>query len=85
MEHHLLDAVLESHSAGVAGPARAPQLQQHNTILKSPEVDIATILLDCRANTRFEQFLDHGHDFIVIFVVCQSILGALLALASLAL
>lgn len=68
MHQHRLNAILQRHSARVASPASAPQLQHDNTILKTPQLDITTILLDRGADTGLQQLLDHADNLIVLLV-----------------
>lgn len=78
MHQHRLNAVLQRHRTRVAGPARTPQLQHHNTIREAPELDITTIFLDRRSDAGFQKLLDHTDNLLVFLTVCQCFLVATL-------
>lgn len=73
MHQHGLNSILQRHSARVASPACAPQLQHDNTILKAPQLDITAVLLNRRTDAGLQQFLDHAHDFVVVLIVSERI------------
>ena len=74
VHQHALDTVLERHRARIARPARSAQLELNNSILEPAELDIATVLLNSRANPRLQQLLDHAHHLAIVLVVRQAIL-----------
>lgn len=80
---HRLNAVLQSDSARVAGPASAAQLQHHNTVLEAPKLNVASIFLDCRPDSCLQELLDHADNFVIFFIVAERfLLAALLRVLS---
>jgi hypothetical protein len=83
MHQHALNTVLEGHSTGIAGTARAPQLKHDLSVVEATELNVAAVFLDSGADTCVEEFLDHADDFVVVFVVGEAV-GVLATLALLA-
>lgn len=76
MHKHRLNAILQRNRARVACTARTAQFQLHNTILKPAELNVAAVFLNRRPDARFQQFLDHANDLVVVFIVTKGILVA---------
>lgn len=73
VHQHALNAILQSHRAGVTSSAGTSQLEQHIAILKSPVFDIATVLLNGRPDPRLQQLLDHTDHLAVILIVREAV------------
>ena len=85
VHQHRLNAVLQRHSARVASPACAPQLQHDDSVFKAPQLDITTVLLNRGTDPGLQQFLDHADNFVVLLIIGQRVahstfLGALRAI-----
>lgn len=74
VHQHAFDTILKRYCTRVAGAACASELQIHKAVLAEPaELDIATILLDSRADSRLEELLDHADDLVVVLVVGEAV------------
>jgi hypothetical protein len=80
MHQHTLNTILQCHGTRITGTARTPQLKQYLAVVEAAEFNVAAVFLDSGADARVEEFFDHADDFVVIFVVCQTV-GVLTALA----
>ena len=54
LHQHTLDTILQSDRAGITSSASASQFKQHLAILKASELDVSTILLNSRPDSRIQ-------------------------------
>mmetsp|Transcript_14940 Transcript_14940/g.33943 ORF Transcript_14940/g.33943 Transcript_14940/m.33943 type:complete len:341 (+) Transcript_14940:154-1176(+) len=68
MHQHILHALFQRHGRRWASHTTPRQLNRdQSTFLIKPNIsNIPTILLNGRSNSRFHEFLNHGHNFVVI-------------------
>ena len=70
MHQHALNPILQCNSATITGAARPPQFQLDSTslVVKASIFDITPIILDCGADPRIQQLLDHAYNLGIAFL-----------------